>query len=191
MRTLIVILAMFFGVTNVYSQTSEQVLDSIAFKYETKTRQKNFDEFFEKCPPSTADNYTLRTYIESRIVQKGDSTRIKFSFNPLKVTKIELETAGSTTREDIKNGMWTAVVKPKASGYLKQNVYVNGVKSAEGMPLFLIFVLEPDEYKEVRAKADECESKGNLGEFNRYLRTRFAKYYKKLPTINSNIIQSR
>ena len=46
MRTLIVILAMFFGVTNVYSQTSEQVLDSIAFKYETKTRQKNFDEFF-------------------------------------------------------------------------------------------------------------------------------------------------
>ncbi|MBO5873454.1 MAG: hypothetical protein J6Q35_00300 [Rikenellaceae bacterium] len=97
---------------DVYSQTPEQLPDSVAFKYETKTRQKNFEEFFEKCPPSTADDYTIATYIESRIILKGDSTRIKFSFNPLKVTKIELETAGSTTREDIKNGMWPAVVKP-------------------------------------------------------------------------------
>ena len=185
MRNLIVTLALLFGVTSVYSQTPEQLPDSVVFKYETKTRQKNFEEFFEKCPPSTADDYTLRSYMESRIILKGDSTRIKFSFNPLKVTKIELETAGSTTREDIKNGMWTAVVKPKTSGYLKQNVYVNGVKSANGMPLFLIFVLEPDEYKEVRAKADECEAKGDLGEFNRYLRTKFAKYYNhQLPMWN-------
>ena len=159
---------------DVYSQTP----DTTVFKSETKVRQKQFDEFFEKFPPEKMKG-AVRLFIESRFVMKGDSTRIKFAFNPAHVSSIKVETAGAATREDIKKGRWTAVVKPVRSGYLKVVTRLDGANTSMGSPV--IIVLEPDEYKEVRTKADEFEAKGDLNGFNEYFNSKYSKYIRALP----------
>lgn len=159
---------------DVYSQTP----DTSVFKSETKARQKQFDEFFEKFPPEKMEG-AVRVFVESRFVLKGDSTRVKFAFNPARVYSISLETAGVAPREDIKKGRWTAVVKPVRSGYLKVVTRLDGGITSMGSPI--IIVLEPDEYKEVRAKADEFDAKGDLKGFNQYFNSKYSKYIRALP----------
>ena len=147
-----------------YAQTP----DSNGFKSESEYRQKTFNELaliFERNVKS-GNGSIYSAFAERRFIQKGDSTRIKFVFDPAVIQKIEIVDGPLAPIEVLKKGEWVIVVKPQKSTLYEAKFHfcneIDGYKHS--IPARVtVLVLEPDKYKEVEAKAKEFYEKSESG----------------------------
>ena len=163
-----------------------QTVNSLGFKSESEYRQKTFDEvaslFKERLKSSNPTKWMA--YAERRFIQKGDSTRIKYVFDPGVIKKIEIVNGPSATIENLKKGEWVLVVKPEKSTMYQAEFYYYDyrVGRVTSLPSRIeILVLEPDKYKEVEAKAKEFYEKNENGKgLSDYLRKIDPEFQKRI-----------
>ena len=85
----------------------------------------------------------LLTAIEHRLIARGDSTRIKFLFNRVRVRSIKVLGYGKASRDDLRDGEYVVTVAPKKTKLIE--CYINGGERAHKR----VIVIDPEKYDEV------------------------------------------
>ena len=120
----------------------EEVFD-IKARFQKET--KRFDSL--KWTPDIA---YLSTAIEHRLIARGDSTRIKFLFNRVRVRSIKVLGYGKASRDDLRDGEYVVTVAPKKTKLIE--CYINGGARAHQR----IIVVDPEKYEEVMKEWHKC-----------------------------------
>ena len=119
----------------------------------TETNKFNYQTLND----STSNKHSyLRSVIEHKVIKRGASTRIKFMFDNRKVTHIEIEGVGSTSLNDIKNGVYIATLTPEKTTLYRINIHTKNsdgtTKVNQGLGNRRIIVVEPKKYDRVMEK---------------------------------------
>ncbi len=120
----------------------EEVFD-IKARFQKET--KRFDSL-----KWTPDIDYLSTAIEHRLIARGDSTRIKFLFNRVRVRSIKVLGYGKASRDDLRDGEYVVTVAPKKTKLIE--CYINGGSRAHQR----IIVVDPEKYEEVMREWHKC-----------------------------------
>lgn len=165
--------------------SSAQTPDSNGFKSESEYRQKTFNELaliFER-NVKAGNGSIYSAFPERRFIQKGDSTRIKFVFDPAVIQKIEIVDGPSAPINVLKKGEWVIVVKPQKSTSYVANFHFRNQTYGYNHKIpaqVKVLVLEPDKYKEVEAKAKEFYEKSESGKgLSDYLKSIDPEFQKR------------
>lgn len=169
--------------------------DSSGFKSESEYRQKTFDELaliFERNVKS-GNGSIYSAFAERRFIQKGDSTRIKFVFDPAVIQKIEIVDGPSAPIKVLKKGEWVIVVKPQKSTLYEAKFHfrnqIDGYNHSIPARVKIV-VLEPEEYKEAESKVKEFYEKEDHSSISRYIKSLDPEFQKRsaLPRYNGNFL---
>lgn len=109
----------------------------------------------------------IHSTIEHQVIANGDSTRIRYVFNNRKIDHIEVVGVKSTTREDIKRGIFEVTLKPEKTTLYKVNMRTNHSRLARNILGHRVIVIDPEKYDEV-LKTVYILRNGN-GDISRYL----------------------
>lgn len=149
------------------------------------TAQEKFDNYKLTPEEGTYGSINDRDY-----VKKGESFRIKFSFDPRRVFSLKLVKGHSdnpmATPKDLQKGEWIVEVTPEKS--MEISVAVENTRP--GIISYdkrFVLVIEPDKYDEVKAKFDEFKANKDVEGRRRYFRELGGEEYEKyLKKLNSN-----
>ena len=80
------------------------------------------DETFENFKFIEGGGRVYRARIESPIIRKGDSVRIKYAFKVGRVVRIAVEGGGVTTPKDIQKGIFLTKISPPRTMWVKDHI---------------------------------------------------------------------
>lgn len=149
------------------------------------TAQEKFDNYKLTPEEGTYGSINDRDY-----VKKGESFRIKFSFDPRRVFSLKLVKGHSdnpmATPKDLQKGEWIVEVTPEKS--MEVSVAVENTRPGViSYDKRFILVIEPDKYDEVKAKFDEFKANKDVQGRMKYFRELGGEEYEKyLKKLNSN-----
>ncbi len=155
-----------FCSTSVFSQNLHIIdIQTAPLKEKPKSKPIPRKERFEKFGINDLGTSDFKVFAEKKILQVGDSVRIKFIFNPQKVKHLAVENGGPVIPyKDLRKGEWIVTVKPEKTTNIRTAITVRWDEFNREWTQYsnqIFIVLEPDEYKEVIAKYDELQNKGD------------------------------
>ena len=128
-------------------------------QYEAESKRDSLSRTFEHL--DRGGSY-LRTKIESRVIKRGDSTRIKYVFDNRFINKIVVEGGYKTTFDDIRKGVFVAKVSPPKTKLVYAYAYdVDGGKTES---VFLVVVVEPEKYDSIIKEYNKIKEDGRAEE---------------------------
>ena len=149
------------------------------------TAQEKFDNYKLTPEEGTYGSINDRDY-----VKKGESFRIKFTFDPRRVFSLKLVKGHSdnpmATPKDLQKGEWIVEVTPEKS--MEVSVAVENTRPGViSYDKRFVLVIEPDKYDEVKAKFDEFKANKDVQGRMKYFRELGGEEYEKyLKKLNSN-----
>ncbi|MBR5000218.1 MAG: hypothetical protein IKY11_04730, partial [Rikenellaceae bacterium] len=97
-------------------------------RYEAESKRDSLSWTFEHL--ALGRGSFLRSKIESRVIKRGDSTRIKYVFDNKFINEIVVEGGYKTTFDDIRKGVFIAKVSPQKTKLVYAYAYdVDGGKT--------------------------------------------------------------
>lgn len=158
-KTMLLTTLLLCGATSIASsQTNEGAVNPD----KTKTEQTLSDadkaralEFANLAAVDEQGNPVKLKYMQEHIViKRGDSTRVKWVFDPKQYLNFVVQGVGQSTPEDIRNGVFMVTVKPEKTKEYKYSYTYRSGRETGSYFRFVVIVAEPEEYEAVKAKVD-------------------------------------
>jgi hypothetical protein len=176
-KTMLLTTLLLCGATSIASsQTNEGAVNPD----KTKTEQTLSDadkaralEFANLAAVDEKGNPVKLKYMQEHIViKRGDSTRVKWVFDPKQYLNFVVQGVGQSTHEDIRKGVFMVTVKPEKTKEYKYSYTDRSGRETGFHFRFVVIVAEPEEYEAVKAKVDNM-SKYQLDIYKEKLTNRF------------------
>jgi transcriptional regulator len=171
-KFLILCVVILFCSTGVFAQNLH-IVDIKTDTLKEKPKYGTIKERFDQLNIDMLKGGNFRAIAEKKILQVGDSVRIKVIFNTKTVKHLAVENGGPVIPyKDLKKGEWVVTVKPEKTTNIRIGVtrYIAEINRTLVDYINQIFiVLEPDEYKVAIAKFKELEDKGDMRGLSSFL----------------------
>ena len=158
LKRIFFVVILLFGFSDAFSQAmlgvkfAKKEKSNKVVNIEFETRQQQFDNL-------NRDGSVLRTALERRFIQKGDSVRIKYSFDPRMIKHIEVEDAAPATPKDISSGEFIAVSRPEKTKVIRARIHIKdefgGSYISENR---IVVVLDKAEFEKLDAELKKYEA---------------------------------
>ena len=163
-KFLILCATILFCSTSVFSQNLH-IVDIKTDTLKEAPKYVTIKDRFDRLNIDMLGRNNWRSMADKKILQVGDSARIKVIFNTRIIKNLAVENGGPVIPyKDLKKGEWVVTVKPEKTTNIRIGVtrYVPELNKSFVDYINQIFiVLEPDEYKVAIAKLNELEDKGD------------------------------
>ncbi|MBR4999349.1 MAG: hypothetical protein IKY11_00270 [Rikenellaceae bacterium] len=158
-KTMLLTTLLLCGATSI---ASSQTNEGAANPDKTKTEQSQTDvdkdralEFANLAAVDDQGNPVKLKYMQEHIViTRGDSTRVKWVFDPNHYLNFVVQGVGQSTPEDIRKGVFMVTVKPEKTKEYKYSYTDRSGRETGFYFSFVVIVAEPEEYEAVKARVN-------------------------------------